>query len=162
MAARAVNDFVHIPQLANPFAGNIFNVISIDLGHTPAIFVFYIFAIQLTHAASIFVDYVTNLDAGQFDTGYALGFNIGSAKTAGTWKFGWMYKDLEADAVFGLLTDSDFAGGGADGKGHVLKGSYAIAPNWNANMTYFMNEIGTNEGSEIDFDRLQFDMSFKY
>ena len=125
------------------------------------IFADYSFALG-GHATSIFIDYVINLDARQFDTGYALGFNIGSAKDAGTWKFGWMYKDIEADAVFGLLTDSDFAGGGADGKGHVFKSSYAIARSWNANMTYFMNEAGSNAGFEKDYDRLQLDMSFKY
>ena len=125
------------------------------------VFADYSFALG-DHAVSLFMDYVTNLDAGQFDTGYALGFNIGSAKAAGTWKFGWMYKNIEADAVFGLLTDSDFAGGGTDGKGHVFKSSYAIARSWNANMTYFMNDAGSNAGFEKDYDRLQLDMSFKY
>lgn len=113
-------------------------------------------------SASVFLDYVTNQDAGNFDTGYAFGVNIGSAKAAGTWKFGWLYKDIEADAVFGLLTDSDFGGGGTDSKGHVLKGSYAVAKNWNANFTYFINEIDGNLGTEKDYDRLQLDLSFKY
>jgi hypothetical protein len=146
------------------FFGNSFNPLSNSYLYNYEVlevFADYSFALG-DHATSIFIDYVTNLDAGQFDNGYAMGFNIGSAKAAGTWKFGWMYKDIEADAVFGLLTDSDFAGGGTDGKGHVLKSSYAIAPNWNANMTYFMNETGSNTGAEKDYDRLQLDMSFKY
>jgi hypothetical protein len=61
-----------------------------------------------------------------------------------------------------LLTDSDFGGGGTDSDGHILKGSYAFARNLNANMTYFMNNVGLNRENPIDYKRLQLDLSFKY
>ncbi|MBT8062771.1 MAG: putative porin, partial [Gammaproteobacteria bacterium] len=66
------------------------------------------------------------------------------------------------DAVFGLLTDSDFAGGGSDGKGHILKGGYAVRENVNANLTYFITERDANAGRARDYDRLQLDLAFKY
>ena len=58
---------------------------------------------------SLFVDYANNGDAGQFDTGISAGLRLGKAKKAGSWELTYAYQDLEADAVLGLLTDSDFA-----------------------------------------------------
>lgn len=112
--------------------------------------------------ASMFVDFVRNQDAGEFDTGFAAGFTYGSAKNQGQWEFAYTYQDIEADAVFGLLTDSDFAGGGSDGKGHILKGGYALRKNVNANITYFMTERNADAGSPRDYDRLQLDLALKY
>jgi len=114
------------------------------------------------HPALLFANYVQNQAVDEYDTGYALGIKYGKAKNKGQWEFGYVYQDLEADAVLGLLTDSDFGGGGTDSKGHILKGSYAIAKNFNAKFTYFINEAGLKSGDPIDFNRLQLDLSFKY
>jgi uncharacterized coiled-coil protein SlyX len=111
---------------------------------------------------SLFVDYVTNTDADEYDTGWAYGFKSGSANDPGTWDFSVIYQDLEADAVLGLLTDSDFGGGGTNADGFILKGGYAIARGWKANFTYFDNEIGLNTDNPKDFGRLQLDLAFKY
>lgn len=112
--------------------------------------------------ALIFGNYVENQAADNNNTGYAFGLKYGKAKNKGQWAFGYTYQRLEADAVFGLLTDSDFGGGGTDSKGHILKGSYAIAKNFNAKFTYFINEVGLKSGDPFDFRRLQLDLSFKY
>jgi len=73
-----------------------------------------------------------------------------------------VYEKLEADAVLGLLTDSDFGGGGTDAKGSIFKGTWAFHKNWNAKFTYFLNEIDLASGNPRDFDRLQLDLNFKY
>jgi len=112
--------------------------------------------------ALIFANYVENQAADEDNTGYAFGLKYGKAKNKGQWAFGYTYQRLEADAVLGLLTDSDFGGGGTDSKGHILKGSYAIAKNFNAKFTYFINEVGLKSGDPFDFRRLQLDLSFKY
>ncbi len=112
--------------------------------------------------AKVFANYVQNQAADENDTAYALGFQLGSAKNRGEWQFGYVYQKLEADSVLGLLTDSDFGGGGTDSKGSVIKGSYAIIKNFNANFTYFINDVGLKSGDPIDFKRLQLDLSFKY
>jgi hypothetical protein len=111
---------------------------------------------------SIFVDYVQNTDADRFDTGIAAGILLGAAKAKGTWEASYAYQDLEADAVFGALTDSDFGGGGTDNKGHVLRGAYALGDKWNLAFSYFINTIDENAGIGQDYDRLQLDMNFKY
>jgi len=111
---------------------------------------------------SVFVDYVQNRDADVNDTGYAAGFTLGKLKGKGTWDFSYAYQDLEADAVIGALTDSDFGGGGTDTKGHVFRGAYGFGDKWNLGFTYFLNEIGENAGNKRDYDRVQLDANFKY
>jgi hypothetical protein len=112
--------------------------------------------------ASIFADWVNNTDADEFDTGWAAGVTLGQAKKKGSWEVSYAWQDLEADAVLGLLTDSDFGGGGTDTRGHVLRGAYALGDKWNLAFSYFINEIGEDAGEELDYDRAQFDMNFKY
>ena len=111
---------------------------------------------------SVYGNYVVNLDVDDKDTGYAFGFTSGSAKAPGNWEFGLTYQELEADAVLGLLTDSDFGGGGTDARGFILNGAYAFHKNWNASFTYFINEIDIDAAAQRDFDRLQLDINFKY
>jgi len=116
----------------------------------------------LDHPAQIFGNYVENTAADNNDTAYAFGIKYGKAKNQGQWAFAYVYQKIEADSVFGLLTDSDFGGGGTDSKGHIFKGSYAIAKNFNAKFAYFINDAGLKSGSPIDYRRLQLDLSFKY
>ena len=111
---------------------------------------------------TLFADYVYNHDADEFDTGYALGAKVEFDGGRHDWQLGYAYQDLEADAVFALFTDSDFSGGGTDGKGHILKGSYAISPQISLGGTLFINERNSNGGITEDFNRMQLDVSFKY
>jgi hypothetical protein len=111
---------------------------------------------------NVFADFVQNGDADEFDTGWAAGLVVGAAKAKGTWEASYAYQELEADAVFGLLTDSDFGGGGTDNKGHVFRGTYAVGDKWNLAFSYFLNKIEQNTGTEQDYDRLQLDLNVKY
>ncbi len=108
---------------------------------------------------SVFVDWVENQDADDNETGLSAGLQLGKAKNPGTWQMAYIYQDLEADAVLGLTTDSDFGGGGTDSKGHIIKGGYAINQNTSFAVTYFINENGD---AETDYDRLQVDLKFNY
>jgi hypothetical protein len=110
----------------------------------------------------LFGDYVTNTAADENDSGYAFGFKYGKASARGTWDIGYVYQKLEADAMLGLLTDSDFGGGGTDAKGSIFKGTWAFHKSWQAKFTYFLNEIDLASGMPRDFDRLQLDLNFKY
>jgi len=111
---------------------------------------------------TVFGNYVQNQAVDDNDVGYAFGFKYGAAKNKGEWQFGYVYQRLEADAILGLLTDSDFGGGGTNSKGSILKGNYAFARNFNFNVTYFINDVGLQLEDPIDFKRLQVDLSFKY
>lgn len=115
----------------------------------------------------IYFDFVNNTDAKSIgggskgDTGYAVGAKFGKVKEANTWQVQATYQDLEKDAVLGLLTDSDFGGGGTDNKGLSLKGAYGISKGWSVGLTYFIND--KNESTTgTSYDRLQLDTKFKF
>ena len=110
----------------------------------------------------MFADYVRNSEAHDADTGFALGASVGEVDGAGTWRVGYAYQDLEADAVVGTFTDSDFAAGGTDGKGHVVELNYGLRERLVLGLRYFRNERGADVGAEHDYNRLQADVMFTY
>ncbi len=111
----------------------------------------------------VFFNYVENLDADEFEQGWAVGGEMNFKHGNRPWKVGYTYQDLEADAVFALFTDSDFIGGGTDGKGHIFRGSYGLTKNVSLGGTLFINERGENQnGVAEDFNRLMLDVAFKY
>ena len=112
--------------------------------------------------AVAYLDYINNQAADDFDTGYEVGLQLGDSGKPGGWDVSWAYRDVEADAVLGLLTDSDFGGGGTDARGHTLTGSYALRKNLKTKVTYFINEIDGDLGTAKDFDRLMLDLSVKF
>jgi hypothetical protein len=132
------------------FDYNIFNA-SVDVS-------FNLFDMPL----SVYGDYVNNDDADDLETGYIAGVKLGKAKEKGSWQLQYQYEDLEANATLGLVTDSDFAGGGTDGKGHKFSGKYAINKKWALSVTYFDNTKGMDLGNDADYKRLQVDTIFKY
>ncbi len=111
---------------------------------------------------AVYGDYVKNDDADDLDTGYLAGIKLGSAKARGSWQLQYQYQDLEADATFGLVTDSDFMGGGTDGKGHKFGAKYAIDKKWYVGATYFDGDRGVDLGRDADYQRLMLDTGFKY
>jgi len=112
-------------------------------------------------SVKLFADYVQNQDADDNDTGWAAGVKVGKAKDTGKWEAGYLYQDLEADAVFGLLTDSDFGGGGTDSKGHRMYLGYGLNKMAALKATYFINEVDVSTNKH-DYDRLMLDIQFKF
>ncbi|MEQ8783996.1 MAG: putative porin, partial [Roseibium album] len=62
----------------------------------------------------------------------------------------------------GTFTDSDFIGGGTDGKGHIVSAGYALSERIALKGTLFFNKRNIDFGTEEDFKRLMLDISFKY
>lgn len=110
---------------------------------------------------AIYGDVAVNNDADEDDTGYMVGFKVGKTKNPGDFDFNYNYRELEANAVLGAFTDSDFIGGGTDGKGHKFSLGYQVTKVLKANLTYFMNEIGL-DGDSKDYDRVQLDLAAKF
>lgn len=109
---------------------------------------------------TLFADYTINQDAPDDDTGYLFGAKYGSAKDKGQWDAAYFYARKEKDSMVGLLTDSDFGGGGTDSRGHALVGTYAFHKKWNFKATYFINERDLENAR--DYDRLMLDLAFKF
>lgn len=111
---------------------------------------------------SLFLDYVTNTDADVFNKGFAFGATYRLASAPGGWAVGYIYQDLEANAVVGAFTDSDFAGGTSDGSGHTLRAGYTFPGGWNLATRYIIGDRGRAAGNERDYNRLQADINFRY
>ena len=116
---------------------------------------------------SIFGDFVQNQDPDDYNTGWLAGVQLGNLSGKGSWEVAYQYEDLEADGAFGLVTDSDFAGGGTDGRGSRISGAYGINKQWNLAFTWFINnEAGEkafkNEGGALEYNRFMLDTNFKY
>jgi hypothetical protein len=125
----------------------LFAQLSTTIGETPVV---------------LFADLVQNQDASNLDIAWAAGLKFGKASAPKTWELGYIYQDIEADAVLGLITDSDFAGGGTDAKGHIFKGAWAINKKWKIGFTYFDNERNMDVGVQEDYKRLMLDTAFKF
>ena len=112
--------------------------------------------------ALVYADYIKNNDPSQNNTGWILGTKIGQTKGRGDMQFVYFYADKEADSMLGMLTDSDFGGGGTDNKGHWLQLNYGVNKSWVVGAQYFINEIDLASGSKRDFNRLMIDMQWKW
>jgi len=108
---------------------------------------------------SVYGDYVLNTDADNEDTGFMVGVTLGKAKEPGSAQVDYNYRDLEADAVVGAFSDSDYIGGGTGGDGHKIQGKYQLAKNWQFSATLFVTQI---EDGDLDYDRAQVDLIAKF
>ena len=111
---------------------------------------------------AVFGAYVNNIGASSSeDTAWLIGAKYNKAKKPGSWEISYNYRDVEKDAVVGGICDSDFIGGGTDGKGHVLGFKYQLAKNVQAGLHYFINEKNSSSIRD-DYRLLQADLIFKF
>ncbi len=112
---------------------------------------------------TFWADYAQNMASDvEYDTAYGVGAMLGKASNAKTWEAGLFYQSIDKDALFAQLIDSDFGDGKTDTEGWVLKGGYAPVKNFTLNGTYFMNTRNKDVGVELDYDRLQLDLNYKF
>ncbi len=104
---------------------------------------------------SVYVDYVKNGEANSNDTGYLAGFTAGKNIS-----LNYNYRRIEKDAVLGAFTDSDFHGGGTDGKGHTMTLGWKATDKSKLSLTHFMNKTAVTNGN--DYHKTQLDLSLKF
>ncbi|HBG78673.1 MAG TPA: hypothetical protein DDW84_07525 [Phycisphaerales bacterium] len=109
---------------------------------------------------TVYGSYVKNLEAATSkSTGWLIGTTFNKAKEPKSWELGYNYRNLQADAVLGLLTDSDFVGGGTNGKGHCFSGKYQFTRNIQGGLTYYLSQKGDAGDA---YRRLMADIIFKF
>jgi hypothetical protein len=112
---------------------------------------------------TFWADYGQNMASGvEYDTAYGVGVVLGKASNAKTWEAGIAYQSLDKDALFAQIVDSDFGDGRTDSEGWFLKGGYAPVKNITLNATYFINTLNKDVGVELDYNRLQLDLNYKF
>jgi hypothetical protein len=110
----------------------------------------------------VFGNYVNNADAPSNDTAWMIGAHLGEVKDRGQWQLTYFYSEKEADSMLGLITDSNFAGGGTDGKGHLLQFDWGVSKTWTVGARYFINEQDIAGGAGRDYDRFIIDTQWKW
>lgn len=112
---------------------------------------------------AVFGNWAQNIVASSSeDTGWMIGCKLNKAKELGSWELMYDYRVLEADAVVGALSESDWLGGGTDGKGHRFVFKYQLAKNVQAGLTYYHLENERSSIRDADYRRLQADLVFKF
>ncbi|HYE31938.1 MAG TPA: putative porin, partial [Methylomirabilota bacterium] len=126
-------------------------------------------------------DYMYNPGAEDQNMGYSVGLTLGKSGKRRLWEVGYRWKELQANAWWEELVDSDFGayyGGnsafnpgrgagyqsGTNIRGHILKASYSPTDSLTLGATGFITEV-INEvpaGSESDMLRVQLDAVWKF
>lgn len=120
-------------------------------------------AVNETTTLKLYGDYVTNLEADELASGWLFGGAASRGKDRGALKVYANYRQLEADAVIGAFTDSDFIGGGTNGKGVEMGAAVGLAKNASLDLTYFVNTKGIKDTEAgADYRRLQADVQLKF
>jgi hypothetical protein len=111
----------------------------------------------------------TAADSGE-NTAFLMGMRLNKmSKKVGSWQAFYNYSEVDPDAVFAGLTDSDIFLGGTGGKGHELGFQYMLRKNVEANLSYFISERADRAGQAGgpgqaggDIHMLHGDLIFKF
>jgi len=118
---------------------------------------------------SLYGQYVQNYESRDFGTfedgGEDTAFLVGLRTNIAGVSFDYNYRDVEANAVVGGFTDSDFAVGYTNSSGHKLKLKYDFMKNFSIGATYFMAEsdaVSSQKLKNVDADTLHIDLEAKF
>lgn len=104
---------------------------------------------------------MTNTAGEAEDFGYALGVRLGAGEPGRPWRVGYTYQDLESDAVLGLFSDKDFAGGGT-GKWDTACGATIPPPGVTSRIAWYANQRLAEEGASKDYDPVQHELNLDW
>jgi len=116
---------------------------------------------KITDKLAVGVDYIYNFAIQEDNQAYNVSLMYGKLKENGDYKLGYYYRDTQKDAVLGAYSDSDFAGGYTDSKGHQLMAGYQLAKNTQLAATYIYSSRNVSATPE-KFQRLHLDLKFKF
>ena len=114
------------------------------------------------HPVTVFLDFVTNTAAKRHADGVALGLGYRRFSERQRWSASYVYQDLEANAVVGAFTDSDFGGGTSDSRGHVFHVGYSSTSAWDLALRYIVGKRGEAVNMPRTYRRLQADLRLIY
>ncbi|MEX2494513.1 MAG: putative porin [Woeseia sp.] len=111
---------------------------------------------------TLFARWAQNTRADAANTAYSAGVAVGKTDEPGDFEFGWAWRDTEADALVGIYTDSNLAGGSTDSKGQLLTGTYRLTKHIDLGATFIFSELGGFTGTTRDFDRMMLEIEFSF
>lgn len=111
---------------------------------------------------SFFTSYLNNTAADDENEAFMAGFKYGSSKQSGDWQLGYSYQYTEADAVYALFNDSDFADGYTDARGHSYRFGYGLNRNLSFSLTWLDAVRNMHLGNATDYDSIMLDLSYDF
>jgi hypothetical protein len=109
---------------------------------------------------AVFADFGLNTATDIHNMGWLVGASFGRCKESLDFALRYIYRDVESDAVFGLHTDSDFAGGATGARGHEVNFSLQIVQYVQFAATYFYSEFALDPSQP--YHRAQMDFKFAF
>jgi len=106
---------------------------------------------------SVFYEALNNKDIEALNKASAYGMSVGYKK----WTLSWIQENVEKDAVVGLFTDSDFAGGLTSSKGTVTSLNYKITDKVQVQYTVYANKNSVDT-TAAKYDRTHFDLLMNF
>ncbi|MFH1717802.1 MAG: putative porin, partial [Planctomycetota bacterium] len=95
------------------------------------------------------------------DTGWLIGGKLNKAVEPGSWEFSYDYRELDADAVVGGFTESDFIDGATNVRGHKFGFKYQLAKNVQSSFNYYHLE-NTSSARDLDYRKVLADLILKF
>jgi hypothetical protein len=111
---------------------------------------------------AVFYDTVLNKKVGENNRGWLAGLSVGSGKGSIPVKLAYNYRVLEKEAVLGNFSDSDFVGGGTDGRGHTVALEYGVTDTIKIAYTQSITEKSPDSETTTDYNRGMADISVKF
>lgn len=110
---------------------------------------------------TVYYSLVNNAQADNEENGFIVGLVVGKTKEKGDVSFLYNYRKVEANAVLGAFTHSDFNNGNTNGKGHQVAVGYGLSEKASAALSFFASETSTT-GNANDAYRGQLDLKFSF
>ena len=109
-------------------------------------------------------------------TGWSAGVTFGKSGKKGLWDLSYRYKDLQKNAVWEDISDSDFGAAivttanthsyasGTGVRGHIIQGQYSFTEAFNASLKWFWTEntAAAAAAQSLDTHRVQLDLVWKF
>ena len=112
---------------------------------------------------SLYYEMVSNADGGKYKNAAVVGIKLGKMKDVGSWTFIIDNREVEKDAVVGVLTDSDSSGGGTDIRSTRFVGAYQIAENSNIGLTWMNGKKSISSTAfSPNYTRAMLDFNFNF
>lgn len=112
---------------------------------------------------SLYSEAAQNADGGQYKNAVIYGLRIGRTREPQSWSFSIDHREIEKDAVLGILAESDSSGGGADIRSLRAALQYQLDKNATAGLTYYNGKKSISSTFfSANYQRMMLDFSFAF
>lgn len=109
-----------------------------------------------------FAVFARNTQVSNEDTAYAIGFRLADLTAKENLQLSYAWHATDADALIGIFSDSDFAGGDTNSSGHFIKARYALMDNIELGATLILSDTLESTTSPVEYKRLQLDIEVSF